>query len=156
MCHQARISNKSQLFAQATATAQNCSHHNAGNARRARACSPSVTHRTPREGDLALRFRPLLDATSNFDMLPITIGLRGGSGIRCTDYPFNHVRCGPHPRIRIWYRPPRPLARIELNVHGVERSAEMVAKAQAATPSAMLASGGSFTCEVGNIRWFEF
>jgi SAM-dependent methyltransferase len=46
----------------------------------------------------------------------------------------------------------RLLATLGFNVHGIERSAEMVAKAQAVPASPSLASGGSFTCRVGDVR----
>src|SRR5262249_44094596 len=46
----------------------------------------------------------------------------------------------------------RLLAALGFNVHGIERSAEMVAMAHAAPASACVGSGGSFTCEVGDLR----
>src|SRR5262249_33258238 len=46
----------------------------------------------------------------------------------------------------------RLLAALGFNVRGIERSAEMVAKAQAAPAPPGLAGGGSFTCEVGDVR----
>jgi len=46
----------------------------------------------------------------------------------------------------------RMLAALGFNVHGIERSADMVAMANAAPASPATATGGSFTCEVGDVR----
>ena len=45
----------------------------------------------------------------------------------------------------------RLLAELGFQVHGIERSSEMVSIAQAADFHRLLASGGSFTCELGDI-----
>ena len=46
----------------------------------------------------------------------------------------------------------RLLAALGFNVRGIERSADMVAMGNAAHASPATATGGSFTCEVGDIR----
>jgi SAM-dependent methyltransferase len=46
----------------------------------------------------------------------------------------------------------RLLAALGFNVHGVECSAEMVARAHAAARASPVLAAGSFTCEVGDIR----
>jgi SAM-dependent methyltransferase len=46
----------------------------------------------------------------------------------------------------------RLLAALGFNVHGIERSADMVAMAHAAPAPPVLAAAGSFTCEMGDVR----
>src|SRR5262249_11360261 len=46
----------------------------------------------------------------------------------------------------------RLLAALGLDVHGIERSADMVAMAHAAPRPPMSGASGSFTCEVGDLR----
>lgn len=46
----------------------------------------------------------------------------------------------------------RLLAAMGFDVHGIERSADMVAAANASPASPVSAAGGSFTCQVGDIR----
>lgn len=46
----------------------------------------------------------------------------------------------------------RLLSAMGFDVHGIERSADMVAIAHAAPAPPAMATGGSFTCEVGDVR----
>jgi SAM-dependent methyltransferase len=46
----------------------------------------------------------------------------------------------------------RLLAALGFHVHGIERSVDMVAMAHAEPAPPLMAAGGSFTCEVGDVR----